>query len=54
MPNWLKVESLRFALEKADTAARRVKTWPNEPGESDQDALFNQAKAILTTTEARS
>jgi hypothetical protein len=53
MQRWLQVDSLTRALEKADTAARRVKTWPNEPGERDRRALFEQAKAMLATTEGR-
>ena len=53
MPRWLQIDSLMRALEKADTAARRVKTWPNEPGETDKGAFFERAKALLSTMETQ-
>jgi hypothetical protein len=35
------------------SACSLATTWPNEPGESDKRALFEQAKAMLATTESQ-
>ena len=51
MPNWLKSYSLARALEKAERAKRKVEGRSLELTATETHALWEQAKAMLATTE---
>lgn len=51
MPNWLKSDSLTRALEKAERAKRKVEGRSLELTDTETHALWEQAKAIMATTE---
>lgn len=51
MPNWLKSDSLTRALERAERAKRKVEGRSLELTDTETHALWEQAKAMLATTE---